>query len=97
MSQSIGFLEVKGLIPAIEATDAMVKSASVFYVGCKTTGETVLIVISGEYNTVCASLEIGMRQAQSFDVEVIKHVIAIPHADTKKVLEDLLSPNTSLS
>ena len=97
MSQSIGLLEVKGLIAAVEATDAMVKSTTVSYVGCKTGGETMLIVIAGEYNAVCASLEIGLRQAQSFDVEVIKHVIAMPHADTKKVLEDLLSSNTSLS
>ena len=97
MSQSIGLLEVKGLLASVESTDAMVKSASVSYVGCRTSGETVLIALSGEYNAICASLEIGMRQAQSFGVEVIKHVIAIPHSDTKKVLEDLLSSNTSLS
>lgn len=97
MSQSIGLLEVKGLLASVEATDAMVKSASVSYVGCRTSGETVLIALLGEYNAICASLEIGMRQAQSFDVEVIKHVIAIPHSDTKKALEDLLSSNTSLS
>ena len=29
MSKSIGLLEVKGLIASVEATDAMVKSASV--------------------------------------------------------------------
>ena len=97
MSQSIGLLEVKGLIASVEATDAMVKSASVSYVGCKSEGETMLVVIAGEYNAVCASLEIGLRQAQSFDVEVTKHVIAMPHAATKKALEDLLSSNTFLS
>ena len=95
--QSIGLLEVKGLIAAVEATDAMVKSATVSYVGCKTTGETVLVVISGDYGSVCACLEIGMRQAQSFSENVTKHVVAIPHADTKKVLEDLLSSNAPLS
>ena len=97
MSKSIGLLEVKGLLASVEATDAMVKSASVSYMGCRISGETGLIAISGEYNEVCASLEIGFRQAQSFGVEVTKHVIAIPHQDTKKVLEDLLSSNTSSS
>ena len=97
MSQSVGLLEVKGLLASVEATDAMVKSTSVSYMGCKTSGETVLIVIVGEYNAICASLEIGMRQAESFEVSARKHVIAIPHVDTKKMLEDILSSNIEVS
>ena len=98
MSQSIGLLEVKGLLASVEATDAMVKSTSVSYVGCRTSGQTVLLVISGEYNMVCASLEVGMRQAESFDVPVArKHVIALPHVEHKKMLDDLLSSNILIS
>ena len=97
MSQSIGLLEVKGLLASVEATDAMVKSTAVSYVGCQISGETVMIVIVGDYNSVCASLEIGLRQAQNFEVNAIKHVIAIPHAGTKKMLEDILSSNIELS
>ena len=94
MSQSIGLLEVNSLLAAVESIDAMVKSTSVVVEGYKTMSDTVLIVISGEYNKVCASLEIGLRRAQSFQVCVIKHVIALPHAETKKVLDAILASNT---
>ena len=94
MSQSIGLLEVNSLLVAVEAIDAMVKSASVVVEGYKTTGDSVLVVISGEYKKVCASLEVGLRQAQSFQVKVTKHAIALPHAETKKVLDALLTSNT---
>ena len=67
MSQSIGLLEVKGLLASVEATDAMVKSTyGIVTWDVNHHSETVLLVIVGEYNAVCASLEIGLRQAQSF-------------------------------
>ena len=95
MSQSIGLLEVNSLLVAVESIDAMVKSTSVVVEGYKTMSDSVLVVISGEYNKVCASLEIGQRRAQSVQVRVIKHVIALPHAETKKVLDAVLASNTS--
>ena len=94
MSESIGLLEVNSLLVALEAIDAMVKSASVMVMGYKMNGDTVLVVISGEYKNVCASLEIGQRQAQSFQVATTKHVIALPHDQTKKVLNAILASNT---
>ena len=96
MSESIGLLEVNSLLVAVEAIDAMVKSASVMIEGYKMSGDTVLVVISGEYKNVCASLEIGFRRAQSFQVTATKHIIALPHAETKKVLDALIASNTSL-
>ena len=95
MSQSIALLEVNSLLAAIEAVDAMVKSTTVLVEGCKVMGDKVLIVISGDHKKVCASLEIGQRRAESFHVQVIKQVIAYPHAETKKVLDALLASNTS--
>ena len=95
MAQTIGLLDVSGWIAGIEAVDAMVKSTNVSCVGHKTRPDGILIAISGDHNSVLASLEIGIRMAQAFDVEVIKHVIASPHPDTKKVLETLLTSNTS--
>lgn len=94
MSQSIGLLEVNSLLAAVEAIDAMAKSAAVVVEGYKTISDTVLVVISGEHKMVSACLEIGLRQAQSFQVTVTKHVIALPHAETKKVLDALLASNT---
>ena len=96
MSQTIGFLDVKGWIPAIEALDAMVKSTNVSCLGHKSLPDGLLLAITGDYKSVLASLEVGIRIVQSFDVPVTKHVIALPHADTKKMLEDLLTSNTSL-
>ena len=94
MSQSIGLLEVNSLLAAVEAIDAMVKSAAVVIVGHRTIGDMTLVVISGEYKTVCASVEVGLRRAQSFQATVTKHVIALPHTETKKVLDALLAPST---
>ena len=96
MSQTIGFLDVKGWIPAIEALDAMLKSATVSCLGHRASPDGLLFAITGDYKSVLASLEVGIRIAQSFDVQVTKHVIALPHADTKKMLEALLTSNTSL-
>lgn len=97
MPQTIGFLDVKGWIPAIEALDAMVKSVTVSCLGYRALSDGVLIAITGDYKSVLASLEVGIRIVQSFDVQVTKHVIALPHADTKKMLEALLTSNTSLA
>ena len=94
MSQSIGLLEVKSLLVAVEAIDVMVKSASVVVEGYKIMGETILVVISGDYKKVSACVEVGYRQAQSFQVHVTKHVIAVPHPKTTKVLDALLPSNT---
>ena len=77
---------MNSLLAIVRAIDAMVKSAAVVIVGHRTMGNNVLVVISGGHKTVCASLEVGLRRAQSFEVNVIKHVIALPHAETKKVL-----------
>ena len=47
MSQSIGLLEVNSLLAAVEAIDAMVKSAAVVIVGHRTIGDMTLVWVTG--------------------------------------------------
>ena len=94
MSNAIGLLEVKGVIAGVEALDAMLKSAEVSFVGHRSQGEVLVIVISGQHNVVSAVLEVGIRRSQLFGEVIAKHCIASPHPETQKVLDALLAPNT---
>lgn len=88
--QALGLIEVKGLIPAIESADVMVKSSNVSileknYVG----GGLVSIIITGDVGAVKSAIDAGVsainRLGENFLVS--NHVIARPHEDLEKIME----------
>ena len=78
--EALGMIETKGLVGAIEAADAMVKSANVFLVGYEK------IMVRGDVGAVKASVDAGAVAAQKVGEVVSIHVIPRPHTDVERIL-----------
>ena len=89
-TNSLGMIETKGLIGAIEAADAMVKSANVQLVGKEQVGGgLVTVMVRGDVGAVKAATEAGANAASKLGELVAVHVIPRPHADVEKILPTL--------
>ncbi len=79
MNDAIGLIETKGLLPLIEATDAMAKAANVkiekrIDIG----GAYVTTVVSGDVGSVRAAVEAGAAAAAQVGELVGSHIIPRP-------------------
>lgn len=88
--EALGMIETKGLVGAIEAADAMVKSANVFLVGYEKIGSgLVTVMVRGDVGAVKASVDAGAVAAQKVGEVVSIHVIPRPHTDVEKILPQI--------
>ncbi len=79
MQQAIGLIETKGLLASIEATDAMVKAASVEIMKrIDIGGAYVTTVVTGDVGSVRAAVEAGAAAASQVGNLVSSHVIPRP-------------------
>jgi microcompartment protein CcmL/EutN len=80
--QALGILETQGLTAALEATDAMLKSADVALVGKEKIGAAyVTIIVRGDVAAVRAAVDAGRNAIGDLGKIIAAHVIARPHAD----------------
>ena len=80
MSQAIGLIETRGLVGLVEASDAMVKAASVELV--KTVqigGGYVTAIVRGDVGSVRAAVDAGATAAKAVGELISSHVIPRPH------------------
>jgi len=88
--ESLGMIETRGLVPAIEAADAMAKSANVALVGYEKIGSgLVTVMVRGDVGAVKAATDAGSAAAAKVGEVVSIHVIPRPHNDTEKLLPDV--------
>ena len=86
-TNSLGMIETKGLIGAIEAADAMVKSANVQLVGKEQVGGgLVTVMVRGDVGAVKAATDAGAAAAEKVGELISVHVIAQPHAEVDAIL-----------
>ncbi|KAA1260695.1 Ethanolamine utilization protein EutM precursor [Rubripirellula obstinata] len=79
MNDAIGLIETKGLLPLVEATDAMAKAANVEIVKrVDLGGGLVTTVVSGDVGSVRAAVEAGAAAAASAGELVSSHIIPRP-------------------
>ncbi|MCX7797312.1 MAG: BMC domain-containing protein [Melioribacter sp.] len=84
---ALGMIETKGLVGAIEAADAMVKTANVELIGKEVIGGGyVTVMIRGDVGAVKAAVEAGAAAAQKVGELVSVHVIPRPHSDVELIL-----------
>ena len=84
---ALGMIETRGLTAAIEAADAMIKSAEVTLVGTEKIGSgLVTVMVRGDVGAVKAAVEAGSVRAASLGELVATHVIPRPHSDVEKIL-----------
>ncbi|MFL0788320.1 MAG: BMC domain-containing protein [Prochlorococcus sp.] len=86
---ALGMIETRGMVPAIEAADAMTKAAEVSlvskeYVG----GGYVTVMVRGETGAVNAAVRAGADACERVgDGLVAAHIIARPHEEVEPALK----------
>ena len=85
--EALGMIEVKGLVGAIEAADAMVKSANVYLMGYEKIGSgLVTVMVRGDVGAVKAATDAAAVAAEKVGQVISVHVIPRPHADVEDIL-----------
>jgi microcompartment protein CcmL/EutN len=85
-NEAIGLIETKGIVPAVEATDAALKAANVQFVEQHKVGNgLVAVTFRGDIAAVRAALDAAAEAAGKLGQVVSVHVIARPHADVAKM------------
>ena len=85
--KSLGFVEVSGVVAAVDALDIMCKSAEVSLVSWerKLGGRLVTLIVTGNVSAVTAAVE--SAKAQCIKKPCAAAVIANPHPETVKLAE----------
>ena len=84
---ALGMIETRGLIGAIEAADAMVKTANVILIGKEYIGAGYVTVLArGDVGAIKAATDAGAAAARRVGELISVHVIPRPHADVERVL-----------
>lgn len=87
MGEALGMVETKGYVGAVEAADAMTKSANVTLIGYQKVGAgLVTVLVRGDVGAVNAAVAAGVAAAGAVGEVVAKHVIPRPHSETEKLL-----------
>src|ERR1700759_2181562 len=85
--EALGMIETKGLVPRVEASDAMLKSANVTLIGWQKIGSgLVTAYVVGDVAAVKAAIDAGAAAASRVGEVVGVQVIARPHEDLGAVL-----------
>ena len=87
MQEALGMVETKGFVAAVEAADAMVKSANVQLIGSEKIGAGfVTVMVRGDVGAVKAATDAGAAAAGKVGEVISVHVIPRPHTDVEKLL-----------
>ena len=87
--QSLGLIETKGMLAAIEAADAMLKAADVGILGkIKVGGGRMNVSVTGDVAAVKAAVDAGMAAVDRLGSGFLLsgHVIARPHEELETVI-----------
>ena len=86
---ALGMIETRGLVPAIEAADAMTKAAEVNLIVKELVGGGyVTVMVRGETGAVNASVRAGADACERVgDGLVAAHIIARPHYEVEPALK----------
>lgn len=79
MEHAIGLIETKGLVPLVEATDAMAKAANVEIIKrVQIGGAYMTAVVQGDVGSVRAAVEAGANAANQVGELIGSHIIPRP-------------------
>jgi microcompartment protein CcmL/EutN len=85
--KALGFIEITGVVAALDALDIMCKSANVELVTWerKLGGRLVTIIVEGDVSAVNAAVENASKLA--IKKPVAKLVLANPHEETRRIVD----------
>src|SRR5215467_3182092 len=85
--EALGMVETRGFVGAVEAADAMVKTANVVLIGKEyLLNGYVTVLVRGDVGSVKAATEAGSTAARRVGELVSVHVIPRPFDETEKLL-----------
>jgi ethanolamine utilization protein EutM len=85
--EALGMIETKGLVPLVEAADAMLKSANVTLIGWQKIGSgLVTAFVVGDVAAVKAAVDAGAAAAGRIGEVVAVQVLPRPHEDVGTIL-----------
>jgi ethanolamine utilization protein EutM len=85
--EALGVIETKGLVPLVEASDAMLKAANVTLIGWTKIGSgLVSAMVVGDVAAVKAAIDAGAAAAARVGEVVGVQVIPRPHEDLGQIL-----------
>ena len=94
--EALGMIETKGLVPLIEASDAMLKAANVTLIGWQKIGSgLVTALVVGDVAAVKAAVDAGAAAAGRVGEVVGVQVIPRPHEDVSSILPKQGKPQTA--
>ncbi len=94
LEYALGMVETRGLVGAIEAADAMVKTAAVELIGQERVGGgLVTIKVIGDVASVRAAVDAGAAAAQRVGELVSVHVIPRPDDGTEILIRPAQAPH----
>ncbi len=83
--EAMGLIETRGFVGAVEAADAMVKTANVKLVSRDYAGSgLVMVVVTGDVGAVKAAVDAGVIAAKNVGEVIGAHVIPRPHPELEK-------------
>ena len=98
MNDALGMIETRGFVGAVEAADAMVKTANVVLVGKEyLLNGFVAVLVRGDVGSVKAATEAGSTAARRVGELIAVHVIARPFDETEKLLQHWSGPSAKPS
>jgi len=84
---ALGFVETIGKTAAMNAADAMVKSANVTLVSAQQPGGGIItVIVRGEVGAVRAAVDAGATAARMVGKVRSEHVIPRPHEEIEDIL-----------
>ena len=89
--RALGMIETKGLIPCIEAADAMMKATNVKLLQRRAIGGGYMtVMVRGDVGAVRTALEAGSQAARRLGQVVSVRMLPSPHLDLEKILPDVV-------
>lgn len=90
MSKALGLIETRGLVAAIEAADAMLKTSNVRLIGKEIVKPAlVTIKIVGDVAAVKASVDAGAAAAKKVGIVVSTHIIPQPDSQMESLIPEI--------
>src|SRR2546428_3580318 len=87
VNEAWGLIETRGFVGAVEAADAMVKTANVVLIGKEyLLNGYVAVLVRGDVGSVKAATEAGSIAARRVGEVISVHVIPRPYDETEKIL-----------
>jgi bacterial microcompartment shell protein len=87
--ESLGFIEVKGWVTAVEAADAALKTAEVTLVGGNNPGAGLYSVIfQGEIGAIKTAVDAGVAAAKRIGEVVSYNIIARPEPEVYRLSQE---------